>query len=77
MQKCFEGNSTFELQRYQGFESFINYELGTLTVSEVIASYTDNILRKNGLKVSNDEFEAHLESIVKLFSHLTDKDIFI
>ena len=34
-------------------------------------------MRKNGLKVPQDQFEAHLEKVVSLFSHLTDKDIFI
>lgn len=46
-------------------------------MAEVLASYSDQILRKNGLKMAEDEVEAHLEKFVKLFSHLTDKDIFI
>ena len=77
MRTCFEANTSFELQRQQGFESFVNYELGKFTIAEILACYTDNILRKNGLKCTNEEFEAHLDQIVKLFSHLTDKDIFI
>jgi cullin 1 len=55
----------------------LNFEIGQFTVAEILATYTDNILRKNGLKVPPDQFEAHLEKVVKLFSHLTDKDIFI
>ena len=77
VQFCFEGNTYFELQRAQGFESFVNFEIGSYTVAEILATYTDNILRKNGLKVPQDQFEAQLEKVVKLFSHLTDKDIFI
>lgn len=77
VQFCFEGNTYFELQRAQGFESFVNFEIGPYTVAEILATYTDNILRKNGLKVPQDQFEAQLEKVVKLFSHLTDKDIFI
>jgi len=46
-------------------------------VAEVLATYSDQILRKNGLKLPEDEVEEHLEKFVKLFSHLTDKDIFI
>lgn len=43
-----------------------------------MATYTDNILRKNGLRVSShQEYEAQLERVVKLFAHITDKDIFI
>ena len=74
---CFSGNSNFQIQKSQGFESFINFEVGQFTVAEILATYTDNVLRKNGLKLPQDQFEAHLEKIVKLFSHLTDKDIFI
>jgi len=74
---CFEGNTSFELQRAQGFEAFVNFEIGQFTVAEILATYTDNILRKNGLKLPLDQFEAQLEKVVKLFAHLTDKDIFI
>ena len=34
-------------------------------------------MRKNGLKLPQDQFELHLEKVVKLFSHLSEKDIFI
>ena len=46
-------------------------------MAEILATYSDNILRKNGLKLPQAQFEAQLEKVVKLFSHLTDKDIFI
>jgi hypothetical protein len=55
----------------------VNFEIGQYTLAEILATYTDNILRKNGLKVSHEEFEQQLERVVKLFAHLTDKDIFI
>lgn len=45
------------MQRYQGFESFINFDLGKFAVAEIIASYTDNILRKNGFKGTNDDID--------------------
>ena len=48
---CFDQNTSFQIQRAQGFESFINFEVGQYTVSEILATYTDNILRKNGLKL--------------------------
>ena len=48
-----------------------------LTVAEMLSTYSDNILRKNGLKVPPEQFESHLEKIVQLFSYLSDKDIFI
>ena len=74
---CFNGNSSFEIARAQGFESFINLDLGEDTLAEVMATWTDQILRKNGLKMAEDQVDPYLERFVKLFAHLTDKDIFI
>jgi hypothetical protein len=48
---CFAANSSFVIQKSQGFEAFINFEIGEFTVAEILATYTDQILRKNGLKV--------------------------
>ncbi len=47
---CFEGNPLFEMQRSSGFESFVNFELGKFTLSEMLSTYSDQVLRKNGLK---------------------------
>mmetsp|Transcript_15111 Transcript_15111/g.23356 ORF Transcript_15111/g.23356 Transcript_15111/m.23356 type:complete len:267 (+) Transcript_15111:1127-1927(+) len=74
---CFESNPLFEMQRASGFESFVNFELGQYTLSEMLSTYSDQILRKNGFKADQEEYEQHLDKIVKLFSHLSDKDIFI
>lgn len=57
VQNCFEANSSFEIQRAQGFEQFVNFEIGSYTLAEILATYTDNILRKNGLKVTHEEYE--------------------
>lgn len=46
-------------------------------MSEVLAVYTDIILRKGGIKIEEAKHEEYLEKIVKLFTHLIDKDIFI
>mgnify|MGYP001126184765 FL=1 len=66
LEYCFLANSNFAIQKDSGFESFINFEMGAapLTVAEMLSTYSDNILRKNGLKVPPDQFEAHLEKIV-------------
>jgi hypothetical protein len=49
-------------------------------MSEALAIYTDNILRKGGLKgiqESGQNEEEYLKQIVQLFTHLVDKDLFI
>lgn len=48
-----------------------------LNMAEVLAVYTDIILRKGGLKIEEAKQEEYLEKIIKLFTHLTDKDVFI
>jgi hypothetical protein len=65
------------MQRASGFENFVNFNLGPYTLAEMLSTYSDNVLRKNGFKADQAQYEAHLVKIVKLFSHLSDKDIFI
>jgi cullin 1 len=66
-----------EISRISGFENFVNYDIGNFTVAEILSTYTDGVLRKNGFKADPDQFVEHLDLIVKLFSHLSEKDIFI
>ena len=48
-------------------------------MSEVLAVYTDNILRKGGMKNLKEgvQEEEYLKQIVHLFTHLVEKDLFI
>ncbi len=46
-------------------------------MSELLAIYTDNVLRRGGMKIEETKQEEYLEKIVKLFTHLIDKDLFI
>ena len=43
----------------------------------MLAIYCDCILRKGGIKLAEEQQEAHLVQIVQLFTHLIDKDYFI
>lgn len=46
-------------------------------MSEMLAAYSDNILRKGGVKLPEEQYEEYLSKIVQLFTHLIDKDLFI
>jgi cullin 1 len=46
-------------------------------MAEMLAAYTDTILRKGGTKIPEDQFDEYIKSIVHLFTHLIDKDLFI
>ena len=51
---CFESNQSFAIQKASGFEAFVNFEIGPYTVAEMLSTYSDNILRKNGFKAPPD-----------------------
>jgi hypothetical protein len=46
----FESNPQIEISRISGFENFVNFEVGSFTISEMLSNYTDTVLRKNGFK---------------------------
>ncbi len=51
---CFLSNSIFERARHSSFEYFMNKDRGEnskVTMSELLAIYTDNILRRGGMKI--------------------------
>ena len=52
-------------------------DIGKVTMSELIATHTDNVLRKGGVKLPEEQYEEYLAKIVHLFTHLIDKDLFI
>lgn len=54
VRSCFKGNPYFERQRQSAFEAFLSkegaFEKDKVSMSEILAVYTDIILRKGGLK---------------------------
>lgn len=80
---CFKGNAFFERQRQAAFEAFLSkegaVEKDKISMSEILAIFTDIVLRKGGMKNLQEGFqqEEFLKSIVQLFTHLIDKDLFI
>lgn len=53
---CFNNDVYFERQRFSAFEAFLNRDRdsGRITMAEILATFTDNILRKNGIKLPED-----------------------
>ena len=80
--ECFEKTTMFERAKANAFEEFINKQIKGLSFAELLGTYTDKLLRKGGYKsveeVSNaDQLDVYLEKLVHLFTHLSDKDVFI
>lgn len=71
---CFRNNSAFQKARDDGIEAILNK--GS-QFAKHLARYCDSELKK-GVRVADDqEFQGQLDSIVRLFSHVKDKDIFL
>jgi len=51
--KCFNGDAFFERNRFTAFESFLNRdrESAKVNMAEMLATYSDHILRKGGSKL--------------------------
>lgn len=51
--------------------------MGKFTLSELLAIYTDKLLRKGGVKVIDTNFEDFIDQVVSLFQYMIDKDLFL
>jgi len=76
----FNGSPIFQKSLKDAFELFVNKEVDKDVSKhsnvELIAAYTDRVLRTGGDKLSEQEIEHESERIVALFTHISDKDIF-
>ena len=56
VKKCFQNNAYFERSRHTAFEAFMNKDRdessGKISMSELLAIYTDTLLRKGGMKLA-------------------------
>jgi hypothetical protein len=81
VKQCFNSDVVFERARQVAFETFLNRdrgETGRVTMAEMLATYTDTVLRKGGgFNIQEDKFDEFIEKIVHLFTHLIDKDLFV
>lgn len=51
VKKCFNNDVVFERSRQVAFETFLNrdrIETGRISMAEMLAAYTDTVLRKGG-----------------------------
>jgi cullin 1 len=72
----FGNNSLFQKALKEAFVDFVNRDVGKHTNADLMSSFCDRILKTGGEKLSDEDIEAYLEKTVKLFSYLTDKDLF-
>lgn len=75
---CLGSHSRFYRAIKEAFESFLNQNLGTITFAELLSTYCDSLLKASGeiRHLSEDAIEDKLEKVVKIFSYLSEKDLF-
>ena len=76
----FNGHPLFQQALKSAFEGFVNKEVdkeaSKISNVELIAAYSDRVLRAGSEKLSEEEIEKECERIVGLFQFITDKDYF-
>jgi len=73
---CFQGHTIFQKAMKEAFEVFVNKDIGKTSTAELLSNFCDNLLKKSGERLSEEALEEKLEKVVRLFSYLSDKDIF-
>ena len=73
---CFQGHNIFHKAMKEGFEVFVNKDIGKSATAELLSNFCDNLLKKSGERLSDEALEDKLEKVVRLFGYLSDKDIF-
>lgn len=73
---CFQGHTIFQKALKEAFEVFVNKDIGKTSTAELLSNFCDNLLKKSGERLSDEALEDKLEKVVRLFSYLSDKDIF-
>jgi cullin 1 len=77
IKNCFDSDTQFLRQLQLAFQVFTNLDIGKFSMAEFLAAYVDKLLRKGGSISLTASMEETIESVVTVFSHLTDKDLFL
>lgn len=76
VRECFGQNAIFQKAMKEAFEIFVNKDIHKMTTAEMLSNFCDNLLKKSGERLDDQQLDDKLEKVVRLFSYLTDKDIF-
>jgi cullin 1 len=74
--KCFKGHNVCQKALQGAFEHIVNKGTAQSTTAELIANFTDLLLKKGGVRMTEKQLETTLDNVVRLFSYLNDKDMF-
>eukprot|EP00164_Ancoracysta_twista_P002994 GFYU01003990.1.p1 GENE.GFYU01003990.1~~GFYU01003990.1.p1 ORF type:complete len:730 (-),score=273.89 GFYU01003990.1:441-2630(-) len=74
---CFSGHAVFHKAMKEAFESFVNKDVNKSGTPEMMSNYCDHMLKVGAEKLSEEKLEEVLDKVVRLFSYLSDKDMFV
>jgi cullin 1 len=73
---CFDGHAIFHRALKEAFEDIVNQHAFSVATSELLAEYSDQLLRKGGIRMPVNQLHDTLDKVVRMFTYLTDKDMF-
>lgn len=75
---CFGKHTVFNRAMKEAFERFVNEQVGDTSTAQLFANYCDSLLNNagRGAKMSEGDVEMELDKLVKLFTYLSEKDVF-
>lgn len=78
LRTCFGDSPIFDKALKEAFESFFNKSVAGHSVPELMASFSDAILKKGGAAklLGEDDIDSVLDKIVKFMEYISDRDMF-
>lgn len=75
---CFSNHTVFNRSMKEAFERFVNERVGDTSTAQLFANHCDSLLNSGGrgAKMSESDVEQELDKLVKLFTYLSEKDVF-
>ena len=73
----FGQNLLFQTAMKEAFEVLLNMDVGDYSNVELLAKYCDQFLRTGGKKMIEEQVDQELEKVMKIFTYLNDKDLFV
>lgn len=78
LNQCFEKHPVFTKAMKEAFERFVNEQVGDASTAQLFATFCDSLLNSGGVgaKMNEVDIEMQLEKLVKLFTYLSEKDVY-
>lgn len=78
LNQCFDKHTVFTKAMKEAFERFVNEQVGDASTAQLFATFCDSLLNNGGVgaKMNEVDIDVQLEKLVRLFTYLSEKDVF-